>query len=285
MNSGSEIIFAASASLIPEAVKAAVKHPSLKILCCSVGQSYSSIRYYDGKLYEATFLMGILAADKLLLEGGSEPRKIGYLAHSRDGFTSRDLNAFAVGVSLIDPEAKVLLAFSEDSSDAECRKKWKAEGVKYYADFDYSETADVMKRPGLYRMGDGKDEYIGVPYYSWGKYYVQIVQSVLSGAWDLSEQIKENYAASYWFGLSTGVVDIRVSDLAYQTSKLLAFFKNSIVSGGFDPFSGELHTTDGAVYQQEVEKKAGISVEREKLKTSEIAFMDWLNENIEGEMA
>lgn len=275
---GSEIIFAASRSLIPEAVKIAVKNPELKVMCCSVGQSYSSVRYYDGKLYEATFLMGILAADRLLLEGGSSQRRIGYLVGSGEDFSSRDLNAFAVGVSLVDPEAEVLLGRAED------RERWKAQGVRYYADFDYSENAPVMKRPGLYRMGDVKDEYVGVPYYSWGKYYVQIVQSVLSGAWELGDQIKATNAASYWFGLSTGVVDIRVSDAAYQTGKLLAFFKNSIVNGGFDPFSGELHTRDGDVFQQDMEKKAGVSLERQKLKSGDIAFMDWLNENIVGEI-
>ena len=283
VNDGSEIIFAASPLLIPEAVKAAVKNPSLKVMCCSVGQSYSSVRYYNGKLYEATFLMGILAADRLLLEGGSEPRKIGYLVQSKEGFVSREMNAFAVGVSLIDPEAKVCLEFSEDSSDSAVHEKWKAEGVKYYADFDYSESADIMKRPGLYRIGEDKDEYIGAPYFSWGKYYVQIVQSVLSGAWELGDQIKATNAASYWFGLSTGVVDIRVSEPAYQTSKLLAFFKNSIVNGGFDPFSGELHTTNGNVFQQETGARSGISVERQKLRPNDIAFMDWLNENIESD--
>ena len=280
---GNEIIFAASPALMSEAVKAAVQNRSVKMLCCSVGQGHSSIRYYDGKLYEATFLMGILAADRLLLEGGSAPRRIGYLARTKEGFSSRDLNAFAVGVSLIDPEAKIILSFSEDSSEAECREKWKAEGVKYYADFDYSGSADLLKRPGLYRMGEGKDEYIGAPFFSWGKYYVQIVQSVLSGAWELGEQLKTKNAASYWFGLSTGVVDIRVNNISYQTSKLLAFFKNSIVNGGFDPFTGELHTADGTVYQQDTEKKSGISVERQKMKTSDIAFMDWLNENIESD--
>ena len=277
---GNEIIFAASPALIPEAVKAAVKNPAIKILCCSVGQSYSSVRYYDGKLYEAAFLMGILAADRLLMESGGAPRRIGYLARSREHLSSRDLNAFAVGVSLIDPEAKVLLSFSEDSSDAGCRSKWKESGVRYYADFDYSEDANVFKRPGLYRIGETKDEYIGTPYFNWGKYYVQIVQSVLSGAWEMNDLSSGN-AASYWFGLATGVVDIRLSETSYQTSKLLAFFKNSIVNGGFDPFSGELHTSDGQIFHQEVGKRVGLSVDRSKLKTSDIAFMDWLNENIE----
>ena len=278
VDDGCEIIFAASTSLIPEAVKAAVKNPALKVLCCSVGQSHTSVRYYDGKLYEATFLMGILAADRLLMEQAGGERRIGYLVRSRADLAHRDLNAFAVGVSLVDPDAKVLLEFAEDSSRTECRDKWKSQGVLYYADFDYSEAADLMKRPGLYRIGEKKDEHVGVPYFSWGKYYVQIVQSVLSGAWELGER---KNAASYWFGLSTGVVDIRLSNAAYQTNKLLAFFKNSIVNGGFDPFSGELHTKDGNIFHQDTEKKPGISVERQKLKTGDIAFMDWLNENIE----
>ena len=276
-----EIIFVTSSAMIPEALKAAVQNPSVKILCCSVGQGHSSIRCYHGKLYEAAFLMGILAADRLLLQGGSEPRRIGYLARKREGFEKRELNAFAVGVSLIDPEARIELAYAEDSSDADCRSNWKAHGVKLYADFDYSDTADFTKRPGLNLMGEKKDEYLGAPYFSWGKYYVQIVQSVLLGAWELGEQLKANNAASYWFGLSTGVVDVRVNSVSYQTSKLLAFFKNSIINGGFDPFTGELHTKDGSVFQEETEKKAGVSIERQTLKTSDIAFMDWLNENID----
>jgi basic membrane lipoprotein Med (substrate-binding protein (PBP1-ABC) superfamily) len=153
--------------------------------------------------------------------------------------------------------------------------------VKYYADFDYSGRNDTMKRPGLYRVGNTKDEYIGTPYFSWGKYYVQIVQSVLSGAWELGEKLKNKNAAGYWFGLSTGVVDIRANNLDYRTDKLLAFFKNSIVNGGYDPFTGELHTYSGMVMQAETERKVGIPTDRQTMKTSDIVFMEWLNENID----
>lgn len=273
-----EIIFAVSESMIPDVLKAAVQNPNVKFICCSAGQKYSSIRYYHGKLYEATFLMGILAADMLLREGSDKPRYIGYLANSADDMNYRDLNAFAVGVSLIDPECRVLLSCDNGT---DIREKWAAHGVRYYADFDYSGRNDIMKRPGLYRMSTSKDEYIGTPYFSWGKYYVQIVQSVLSGAWELGEKLKGKKAAGYWFGLSTGVVDIRAKDLEYSTDKLLAFFKNSIVNGGYDPFTGELHTDSGTIMQAETEKKVGIPIDRQTMKTADIVSMDWLNENIE----
>lgn len=273
-----EIIFAVSESMIPDALKAAVSDPGVKFICCSAGQKYSSIRYYHGKLYEATFLMGILAADMLLREGGDAPRRIGYLASSADALNHRDLNAFAVGVSLIDPECRVLLTYDNGT---DIREKWAAQGVKYYADLDYSGRNDIMKRPGLYHIGTSKDEYIGTPYFSWGKYYVQIVQSVLSGAWELGERLKGKKSAGYWFGLSTGVVDIRVNNLDYRTEKLLAFFKNSIVNGGYDPFTGELHTSLGTVMQAETDKKVGIPTDRHTMKTADIVSMDWLNDNID----
>jgi hypothetical protein len=125
------IIFATSGMLADEALKAAVKNPGVKILCCSVAQGHTSLRYYFGKLYEATFLMGVLAADKLLLDGDGGQRKIGYIVRDRERFNCRGLNAFALGVSLIDPEAKVLLELAQDRSDTEIIDGWKQQGVKY----------------------------------------------------------------------------------------------------------------------------------------------------------
>ncbi len=271
-----EVIFAVSSAMLPEALKAAVEYPNVKIICCSVGQKHSAIRYYHAKLYEATFLMGILAADLLLREGGAF-RKIGFVAHTNGDFTIRTLNAFAVGVSLIDPECQVLLQLDEAEN---WRESFAQEGVGFYADFDYTGKNDLLHRPGLYRLGAEKDEYIGTPYYSWGKYYVQIVQSVLSGAWELGEKLKQKNAESYWFGLSSGVVDLRVSNLDYRTEKLLAFFKNAIVNGGYDPFTGELHTKAGTILQAETEKRPGISIDRQTMQPGDIVSMGWLNENI-----
>lgn len=270
-----EIIFAVSPSMIPDALTAAVKHPSVQIICCSVGEKHTSLRYYHGKLYEATFLMGILAADRLLLEGNDTPRKIGYIVRPGSDISTRDLNAFAVGVSLIDPQCMIILG-----SDVQAIKQ---QGIIFYADFDYSGNVGMDVRPGLYKAGENKDEYIGAPYFSWGKYYVQIVQSVLSGALELNPADNKS-VSSYWFGLSTGVVDIRANNLSYQTSKMLAFFKNSIVNGGFDPFTGELHTQSGDVLQEDYEKHVGVSVERKTMTAGSIAFMDWLNDNIQGDL-
>lgn len=267
-----EIVFATSPEMQSELLKIAVLHPEVKFLNCSLGNTYSSIRCYQGKLYEAAFLMGVLAANTLLLEQTEGPRKIGYIVRTGDSMSYINLNAFAIGVSLIDPECRISLKCMNVDPDLDYRGEWAAEGVKMFADIEYSTASVLSVRPGLYEIRDGKDVYIGAPFYNWGKYYVRIVQSVLSGAWDLTEAIGQRTAANYWFGLSTGVVDVRTPKIPYQTKKMLSFFKNAIISGMYDPFSGDIVTSDG--------KK--IKGSDSKTSESKILSINWLNENIDG---
>ncbi len=105
---GCGIIFTVSPAMMSDAVKAAVQYPNVKILNCSFGNPAATVRCYYGKLYEAAFLMGVLAADKLLTEYGGE-RRIGYLVRNGDASCIRDLNAFAIGVSMIDPGGRISL--------------------------------------------------------------------------------------------------------------------------------------------------------------------------------
>ena len=77
---GCEIVFTVSPEMMSDSIKAAVQYPNVKILNCSFGNTASTVRCYYGKLYEAAFLMGILAADINLRKYGSdETRRIGYL--------------------------------------------------------------------------------------------------------------------------------------------------------------------------------------------------------------
>ena len=280
-----EIIFTVSPTMMPDTLKAAVYHTDIRFLNCSVGQSHPSVRCYHGKLYEAAFLMGILAADSLLVDGDRSAggRTIGYVARSAGSMSVTDLNAFAIGVSLIDPMCRIKLKYISDDN-CDLSEQWRSEGVKMFADFEYSTVPGINRTPGVFRILDGKDVFIGTPYFNWGKYYVQIVQSVISGAWDLNEVLKLHSAANYWFGLSSGVVDIRTPDLPYQTKKMLSFFKNAIISGSIDPFSGELRSQNVTIQENAPVKNSHISGSLEKITVEQIVSMDWLNDNIDGTM-
>ena len=281
-----EIIFAVSPSMSQAVLQAAVHHPEVKFLNCSLAQNYTSLRCYHGKLYEATFLMGILTANMMLMESSvGEKRSIGYVSRSKDAMNIINLNAFAIGVSIIDPECRIMLKYVNDDNENEYRQQMIDDGIKFYADFEYSEDNNSSRRPGVFRIEGERDAYIGSPYFNWGKYYVKIVQSVLSGTWDLNQVKSMRTAANYWFGLSTGVVDIRTPKLPYQTAKMLSFFEKAIIDGDLDPFSGEIHAQNDRKIQGAVSSRnSGVSAQIQQLSAGNIVSINWFNDNIYGEI-
>lgn len=288
---GCQVIFTVSSYMLTETVKCAIEHPDIKFFNCSVGKTHPSVRCYHGKLYEASFLMGVLAADRLLQisseagAGDGQTRNvIGYVARNTANISIANMNAFAIGVSLIDPNAKVKIIWNTLENSMDYMAVLKSENIRVYADIEYSYVYGENNRPGVYVMEENNIRFLGAPYYNWGKYYLKIVEYMLEDGFKNEKTEEGKTATNYWFGLSTGVVDIiTAADLPYQTCKLLSFLKSAIISGGVDPFSGEIHSQNGLVS----ENTAGlfeVSVHQEAIGDGNIATLDWLNENIEGEL-
>ncbi len=259
-----EVIFTVTQDMLADAKRVAVENPGLKLLNCSAGQISPSVRCYEGRIYEATFLTGVLAADLMLNHSAGNERKIGYVRRTSE---NASLNAFAIGVSMIAPDCRVIAISGEDDISTQ---KWTERGVRFYADIEYPAQKGALPRSGLYEIADGKNVHIATPYYSWGKFYVIIVQAVLSGAWDINELLKNRNAANYWFGLNMGVVELRAPRIPHTTAKLISMLKNSIVNG-YDPFDGEIYTKDGPLQTSSMEK----------ITTEKLLNMDWINANIE----
>nr|MCR5627959.1 BMP family ABC transporter substrate-binding protein [Lachnospiraceae bacterium] len=278
-----EVIITVAPYMMSQTLRAAVENPSIKFLNYSVGVTSSSVRSYSAKLYEGTFLMGMLAANELLLNAKpGEAHRIGYLADYPTNGSISNINAFAIGASIIDPTCRISLKWSSAEADKNYIGDWKNEGVRIYSDVDYTEGADPLKRPGVYMTDDeGNNIYLGAPYYRWGRYYSQILQSVLNGSFD-ALSIAGGKVTNYLFGLSSGVVDIRVGDIPHQTKKLLELMKTGLVSGAVNPFSGELRSKDGIVLKNEEDRKSLVTDNLKKMAVDEIVTMNWLNENIDG---
>ena len=278
-----DIIFTTTPSMLTDTLKAALEHPEVKFLNCSVGQPHPSIRCYHGKLFEPCFLVGVLAADVMLTsEEEHKVKKIGYIVHETQSMSIANLNAFAIGVSMIDPECRIDVKYMTKDSTEDYRREWQEEGIYIYADFQYSTTPGTTGKPGLYKMVGEKDVYLGAPYFNWGKAYSIIVKSVLSGTWDEKDVTDESMIKNYWFGISSGVVDVVAPNLPYQTKKMLSFMKTAMVNGDLDPFSGELHSGTETVHKDVEGLGNTIPSELKKMPAGKIVTMDWFNENIDG---
>ena len=202
----------------------------------------------------------------------ADNHRIGYHASVFASGALSEINAFAIGASLLDPRAQIILTWGDvpagGLAEAMCR-----EGASVMTGADMSKSLEDPTAYGLHRLVDGKVVGIAMPVWNWGRYYELIVRSLLHGTWDETSDDSQVRAVNYWYGMSSGVIDIRYAPgLPYQTRKLVQLLRNGIVEGSINPFGGELHSQDGVVQIEGFPP----------LPSTQIVEMDWLADNVVG---
>ena len=263
---GANVIFSTSHRLMEYTLRAAVEYPRVRFLNCSIGLPHQSVRSYFGKMYEAKFLLGALAASM------ADNHRIGYHASVFASGALSEINAFAIGASLLDPRAQIILTWGDVPAGG-LADAMRREGVSVMSGADMSKPLEDPTAYGLHRLVDGKVAGIAMPVWNWGRYYELIVRSLLHGTWDETSDDNQVRAVNYWYGMSSGVIDIRYAPgLPYQTRKLVQLLRNGIVEGSINPFGGELHSQDGVVQIEGFPP----------LPSTQIVEMDWLADNVVG---
>ncbi|MBO5504328.1 MAG: BMP family ABC transporter substrate-binding protein, partial [Lachnospiraceae bacterium] len=336
VKNGADVIFTTSTSMMSATLKKAIQYPKVTFLNCSINLAYNAVRTYYGRLYGVKFVLGALAASL------SKDHRIGYVADYPVYGMIANINAFAIGASMVDPEAKIYLKWST-MKGTDWKKELLDEGIMVYSGPDQMQpdkqdpdhrnrmygiyrlerledgeavsgatesgvesggktegaqsekvagkTKDVqpekaatgeaaaLERTGKFvELADGslaRIENLAMPVLDWEKYYTIIIRSILDGTYRANRLSKKNTAMNYWLGLSAGVVDLILSEkLPYASKKMVRALKNAVADGSFEPFSGEIHSQSGVVH----------TADDHQLTDSEIIRMDWLNENIIGEI-
>ena len=264
-----EMIFTVSPTQMEETLRCAVHHPEVKFLNCSINLKHGAVRTYYGRMHEAKFLMGALAAV------AAQNHKIGYVADYPIYGIVAGINAFALGAALIDPKVRIHLKWSTDK-ETDWRAELAAEGVRVISGADFIKPSEASREYGVYlRDEDGRVTNLAAPVWNWGKYYELIARIVLNGRWDIGNQASEDRAVNYWWGMSAGVVDVILSEkLPYSTRKLMDMLRQGIISGHYNPFMGELRSQEGIVRDQ---YSPGLG-------SREIITMNWLCDNVIGSL-
>lgn len=262
------MIFTTASQMINQSVKAAIEHPEVKIFNCSVNMSYTSVCTYYVRMYESKFLVGALAAAM------NEGDRLGYIADYPIYGTVSNINAFALGARMVNPRAKVHLKWSR-LKDQNFREELEQEGIRYISDSDLITPMEASRKYGVYhKRDDGSIDNLATPIYQWGRFYERIVELTCHGNPELRE-LKGKKAVNYWWGMSADVIDVISSqNLPEGTGRLIDFLRQSIKSGSFHPFEGQITSQDGMV---RCKRKGSLSPE-------EIIAMDWLLENVVGEI-
>ena len=267
---GADLVITCSPSQMRQVTRAAAEHPGPAYLNCSVSLSHSAVRGFYGRMYEAKFLLGALAAS---LAGH---HKVGYVAESPVFSTVAEINAFAIGAQMVDPYVTVHLKWFS-AKDYDWRRELKEEGVHIISGRDYANPLAPKESWGLYRVEEsGAETHLAEPVWKWGRYYEMLVRSIRNDTWKREGEKVAGQSLNYWWGMSAGVLDVSLSDELPRGQRMLVdVLRQSVLSGRVHPFTGELVAQGGDVVQ---------GPEAGRLTSEQIVRMRWLNENVVGRL-
>ncbi|MBE7048635.1 MAG: BMP family ABC transporter substrate-binding protein [Ruminococcaceae bacterium] len=244
---GCKLIFGTSWGYMDTMEQLAAEYPDVMF---SHGTGYKSngtnFNNYFGRIYQARYLSGIAAGLK------TASNKIGYVAAMdiQNSEVTGGINAFAMGVESVNPEAQVFVKvtnswFSPDleKQAAEALLDMGCDVIAQHCDTTAPQLAAQSR--GAFGCGynsdmtkDAPQAHLTAPIWNWGVYYTKAAQAVMEGTWD---------AANYFGGMDDGLVDISPlsENCAEGTEEAIEAAKAKIKDGTFKVFEGELFDNKG----------------------------------------
>ena len=212
----------------------------------------SNFNNYFGRIYQARYLSGIAAGLK------TKTKKVGYVAAwgTENSEVTGGLNAFAMGVYSVNPDAEVYVKTTNSWFDPEGEKQAADALIALGCDVigQHCDTANpqlAAEAKGVYGVGYNSDMSKDAPaavltstIWNWSAYYTEAVQSVIDGTWT---------GENYFGGMADGLVDIApLSDLCEEgTKEAIEEVRAKLVSGEWDVFMGVIETNDGTTVGEE----------------------------------
>lgn len=263
---GCNLIFTTTPSFVQASVKAAIANPKVRIMNCSLNTSHRYIRTYYARMHEAKFLMGAIAGAM------AENDRLAYIADYPIYGTIANINAFALGAKMINPRVKVYLEWYS-RKDVDIEERIREIGASCISGRDMVIPEDDFRFFGIYHVQDGHSRNLAMPLCHWGKFYEQLIQTIMDGTWKYDDSSSSTKAINYWWGMSAGVIDVVCSRyLPIGTQRLIDLLKSTISLDVFNPFSGVLYSQTGVVQDNP----------NQSMHPEEIMTMDWLAENVIG---
>lgn len=264
---GAQVVFTTTPQLGRPTLKAAVKYPKVRFLNCSADTPFSSVRSYYCRVFEGKFITGAIAGAM------AKNDRIGYVGSNPILGVPASINAFALGAQMTNPRAKIVLRWSCQSGTPV--QDFIREGIRVISNRDVP-TPDQMYLEfgeyGTYLVGDnGSLTPLGSPCWLWGRFYENVIRSLFSGAWEQNKANPE--AVNYWWGMDSGVIDVKLSDRVPEGLATLAdILRRGLQTGTLDPFRRRITAQDGTVMNDG----------SHSFSPQELLHMDWLCENVEG---
>lgn len=266
-----DIIILSSYGYAAEVVDVVEEYPEITFYSESFDYYGDNLNCYFARVYQARYLAGIIAGYM------SETDTVGYVAAMPNSEVNRGINAFTLGVKRSNPDAKVIVAWSNSWSDPDKEKQLAQElidnenvDVLVYHQ-NQPNVVEVAEENGVYSIGyhesyeGASDNFLATVEFRWDVTYKELLADYLRG--------KSDVVNVYWFGLEKDAIGLNdMSPIVTQeTLADIEIAKQEILSGD-RIFSGIIYDKDG-----------NIRCNEDEIISDQVLMngMDWFVEGVE----
>lgn len=205
---GNDVIFTTSPVFMKSTLRCTLEYPEVKFFNCSENQPYKHLSNYFGRTYEPRFLTGIIAGSM------TQTDIIGYAATSPTPEVVSCINAFALGCRMVNPRAKVNVAWTNEWNSHVKFTDADEKLIKKVADIicnrNLSVPREVTAKYGVYSMlctinrkTLQAEKYLAAPIWRCGIFYEKMVGNILN---ETFKTITEMFSTSpglvnFWWGM------------------------------------------------------------------------------------
>jgi basic membrane protein A len=198
-------------------------------------------------MYQLRYLSGIVAGFK------TKTNEIGYVAGFNISEVNRGINAFALGVQKVNPNAKVYISWTGSWTD----ESMAADATRDLLDrhnidvlathVDALSPYEIADDKGIWIIGYNRDNarrfpehFLTAPVWRWENFYIPKIREIMQDKFE---------GKSYWLGLESGIMEL--SDLTKNVEdtirQVVEVEKHRLTQGKFDVFYGPIEDNQGNI--------------------------------------
>ncbi len=245
------------------------EYPDILFYSSDAEYEADNLVVYSARMYQVRYLSGIIAGMR------TKTDRLGFVAAEQSIEVCRGINAFALGVHRVNPDAEILVDWSGAWDDKEREEKAVNELVKEGVDvLSYHQNrlyvvqaaeAAGIETVGSYEVAeDASDKYLTCAACDWAGLYQSLLQEFQRGA--------DSEGADNWLGLESNAVYLtEYSSLVEKAARSEVEKAKQEILSGKDVFTGVIYDNEGKLRCGEGEAMSDTVLKKE---------MDWLAEGV-----
>ena len=271
---GCREIFATSYTYGEGILKLAEQHPDVYFFHCVGRETASNVSVYFGRMYQSRYLTGMAAGMR------TKTNHIGFIASMPIPELMRGINAFALGVQRVNPQAVVHLRWTkgwdnpelESSITKKLLQEYPIDVIGYHQNSsNLLETAQKMGVEGIGSHYDNAEKFsntmLTASVWNWKQLYTKLIKDCIDGRFT---------SRAYFLGLKDDVIKItpiRPHTLNQAQKTDIYSAQEAMLEGRWDVFYGPIYSQDGQLMVKEGENLSDKYLIRD---------IDWLVKGVEG---